>query len=81
MLRVGLTELFQEFIGLLLLDVQFGGFGGVMRCVMVMPMRQMCMVGCLLFVPSFVVIRRLPVMSSRILEMFGSFMMMFCCLF
>ncbi len=65
----------------MMLDVQLGGFCGVMRGVMMMPVRQMCMVGCLLVAPSFVVLCRLLVMSSRMFVMFGSFMVMFCCLF
>ena len=62
----------------MIFNVQFGGFGSVMRCVMMMPVRQMCMVCGLLVASSFVVHGSFPVVSRRVFMMLCCLVMMLC---
>jgi hypothetical protein len=68
---LGLTVIF---------DVSLRGFRCVVRCVMVMTVRQLCVVRGGLVFARFVVSGRFFVVSCRMFVMFCRFMMMLSCL-
>jgi hypothetical protein len=63
------------------LDVQFGGFGGVMGGVVRVSLRRVRVVSGRLVVPSLVVLSGLVMVLRGVLVVLGRFTMMLCCLF
>jgi hypothetical protein len=63
------------------LDVKFGCLAGVMSCVLMMPMRGVCVMGSDFVVSRLMVLGRFAMMSRRVLVMLRCFVMMLCGLF
>ena len=59
----------------------FCRFRSMMSCMYMVSMRDVRMMRGLLVMSSLMVFRRFLMMTSCVLMMFGSFGMMFCCLF
>jgi hypothetical protein len=64
-----------------LLKMGFCCFFVVMHCMQMMSVRYMSMVGGFLVIASLMVFGRFLMMTSGMFVMFGSFNVMFCCLF
>src|SRR5277367_2819578 len=57
--------------------VSLGRFGRVMRCVMKVPLRCVCVMGRGFVVPTVMMLRRLPVMTCGVIVVFRGFAVMF----
>jgi len=62
------------------LGVKFGGFAGVMRGVVMMPVGDMRVMSGEMMIPRFVVARGFAVMMSGTFMMLGCLTVMLCCL-
>jgi hypothetical protein len=66
---------------LVVFDVRLGGFGGVMRSVLVMAVRQVRVMRGGFMLARFVMLGGFLVMASRVFVMFGCGVMVLCCHF
>jgi len=64
-----------------MLEMEFGCFFVVMHCMQMMSVCDISMVGGFLVIAGLMVFGCFLMMARRVLVMFGSFSMMFCCLF